>query len=233
MKKVLFIFIIFIASFTPSTHDVLATSIFFSSEEVKDNQNIELVVNLDTDDVPINSFELVVNYDPELLAFSGHSEDNSLIRFWIRPPHAGGGLYSEQKGKVYMSAIIPGGISGLYDAEKQNNLEPIPLVRLFFTPIKSGNANFYFENSKILQHDGLGTELSVKEMSKSIFVKNDTSIEGVGGQSIKENLVPEKNHTPSTSSDSIFWKILALVCILVLYGLLVDKLKRKKTSEMS
>lgn len=231
MKKALFITIFFFALLALFSHDVNAADIFFSSPpQIKLNEKLELVVNLNTDGVPINSIELVVNYDEELFVFNGYSEADSMVKLWIYPPYAEKSLsatsiYAEQKGKLYLSGIIPGGISGLYDAKKEdkiNKLEPIPLVHLFFTAIQTGNANFSFESSKILQHDGIGTPLLHSEVSTTVLINNSSGVEEVGKTPQEEILT--KNTKFVTSSDgSIVWFIFAFICIFLLYKLLKYK----------
>lgn len=231
MRKKILIFIIFIGLFTVFHPSAFAAEIYFSSpSETKLGEKLELVVNLNTDDVAINAVELVIQYDQNMLTFDGYSDDDTMIKLWIDPPHVREALSivrarEEQVGKVYLSGIIPGGITGLYDPKKDDKLEAIPLVRLFFTPIKKGDVSFSFENSKVLKHDGLGTALPVTEISRNVYIKYVEGVEKVGDK-LQDDIVT-KNSLLLPSKDSIFWKILTLAFMLVVYKLVVQKLIKK------
>ncbi len=195
MKKIILAGLIFVSTIALcSSSASAAANIFFSSPvEPGIGENLEIVVTLDTGGVSINAVELVINYDSDLLSFNGYSEENSIIKLFIEPPRA------EQrpadivwglpwKKKIYLSGIIPGGVAGVYDANKKDEpagLSPIPLVRLFFSARDTGNAKFFFESSKILQNDGLGTPLPHEQTPFEIAVKADPNA--------KKDIYPEKN----------------------------------------
>lgn len=227
MKKLLFLFTILCASLILFSQDASAADIYFSSpDETKVGENIELVVNLNTGGVFINSIELVINYDDDLLTFNGYSEDNAIVKLWIYPPRvkpslSASSIDAEQAGKIYLSGIVPGGIAGLYDAKKEGNLDElkaIPLVRLFFTAKKAGSAHFSFGDSKILQHDGVGTPLPHGEVSKMVLIKDNPDIKKVA--EIQEGNTTKKDSPDSAPYNSyIFW----VISIFLLYKLLKYK----------
>ncbi len=81
---------------------------------------------------------------------------------WVVPPH-------EEGGKILMSGIIPGGVSGLYDAKKPG-LGAVPLARLSFTATSAGIATFSLGDTSLLRHDGRGTALAHEDAGASIVV---------------------------------------------------------------
>ena len=207
MKKIIFIFIIFVAVCSISAPSAEAASISFDTPvNIDKGENLDVVVNTDTDGVLINSIELVIAYNPDLLSFAGYSDENSVIKFWIDPPHA-------TEGKIYLSGIIPGGVLGLYDAKKKGKLDelaPIPLFHLFFVAKDEGDAKFSFITSKILKHDGWGTPLLHEEFESQVIIKNNPNVKTT--DIIKqENTAPDNIPTTQNSFNPAFWIILFII----------------------
>ena len=208
-KQFLFIFTILILAFVFKANSAFAASIYFTSpSSVNVGDKLDVLVNADVGGVLVNSTELGINYDNNLLSFTGYSDSNSVIKLWIDPPHA-------ENGKISLSGIIPGGVSGLYDANKKG-LGPIPLVHLFFLAKKVGTVNLSFDDSKILEQDGKGTALLHDETSTNILVKSNPS----GGvqqiQTDNEIPAPENNNVnplnpQPDSSNPLFWVFIALL----------------------
>lgn len=174
MKKIIFTTSILLLSIIIFPSISLAAELFFSSpRETKAGENLELVITLDTGGEFINSIELVINYDNDLLSFDGYSDENSIIKLYIDPPHSEQKERGVKTEKIYLSGIIPGGVQGLYDPNRESKtseLSPLPLVHLFFRTKKDGNAKFSFENSKILKNDGLGTSLTHEQIPTEIII---------------------------------------------------------------
>ncbi len=144
------------------------------------DETLEIALTLNTDGVLINSANLALHYDNELVEFSGYKSDGSVITLWLDTPHAKNGIIS-------MKGIIPGGVSGLYNPDKKQ-ISSIPLVTLLFTPKKSGVAQFYFTQTQILKNDGRGTELAHSEQSADV--------------TIEEKIATTTSKTPKEGSDS-------------------------------
>ncbi|MDP2789197.1 MAG: hypothetical protein Q8O46_04100 [bacterium] len=142
----------------------------------------------------INSADIALDYDEDLLSFSGYKNEGSMMRLWIDSPH-------EENGKILMSGIIPGGVSGLYDPKKQG-LGKIPLTRLIFTPRQEGRATFSFMKTKILKHNGKGTELLHEDRGGEIVITG-RAVEGEGNQEIIDKTKP--NPFEITFLESAFW----------------------------
>jgi hypothetical protein len=218
MKKFLFIFIIFLSLSIFGAQNAQAASVSFgTASSVNTEENLDVVVNADTGGVLINSIEFIINYNEDLLSFTGYSDDNAVVKLWIDPPHA-------KQGKIYLSGIIPGGVLGLYDASKQG-LSAIPLVHLLFTTKKVGEASFSFVDSKILENDGEGTSLPHDQNGVSVVIKNNPNSDN----SVKE--VPENttNNDLSNSPNSLNILNFApwIILFVVILGILCYKLKHK------
>ncbi len=163
MKKTLFIFIIFIL-FTLASR-ALAASVFTSlPSNVGVGDTFEILVNADTGGELINSISLTLDYDESLMSFSGYKDENAVVKLWLIFPR-------EREGAVYMTGIIPGGVSGVHDPNRKG-LSPIPLARLLFTAKAEGEAEFSFTKTEILKNDGKGTALVFEEKGGSLVIKN-------------------------------------------------------------
>ncbi len=185
MKKNLFILIILALFFLGFSPQALAASIFISPlPEVSIGQSFFVDINATSDGELINSVDIVLDYSEELLNFAGYQDESGVVKLWINSPVA-------KDGKVYMSGIIPGGVSGFYDPKKEG-LSAIPLVRLRFTAKASGLADFSFGETKILKSDGKGTELAHQRKNSQVKIKNiDTQNPNVGAV-----FVDKKNPEP-------------------------------------
>ncbi|HEV7702247.1 MAG TPA: cohesin domain-containing protein [Candidatus Paceibacterota bacterium] len=153
----------------------------------------EVLISVDSDGTPINSADITLHYDQNMISFSGYKSDGGVMGIWIEVPH-------EKNGNIYMSGIIPGGASGLYDPKnlQQGGLSAIPLVRLLFTAKASGAAPFSFIKTQILRNDGLGTELPHGEQGGEIKINN--AITGNEAMSDKEKPEPfEVTFVPSSN----------------------------------
>lgn len=169
MKKLTFIFIIFILSlfFTPQ---VFAASIFISSpENINVGDTFEVLVNADTGGEIINSVNLSLDFREDLISFAGYKDENTVVKFWVSSPNENGG-------KVYLSGIVPGGVSGLYDPNKKG-VSPIPLVRLLFTAKEKGRAELAFVQTEIFKNDGQGTKL-IHEQKNTVLTIKDNIVSG-------------------------------------------------------
>ena len=133
-------------------------------QSVNVGENFEVLINGNTDGVLINSVNIILDYDQDLMSFSGYKSDGTVISLWVDSPN-------EQNGNIYMSGIIPGGVFGLYDPNKQG-LEAIPLARLFFTAKKDGNAVFSFIKTEIFKHDGKGTSLIHTDKGGKVTIRD-------------------------------------------------------------
>ncbi len=188
MKKFLFIFtILFFTLFFIEKAD--AASILVSPPSaIYTGDNFEVLISIDSDGVPINSVDITLNYDENLMSFSGYKSENTITPLWLVSPH-------ESNGSILMSGIIPGGVSGLYDP-RNKGLSPIPLVKLLFSATKDGNAKLSFIETKILKNDGKGTELL--HDSKNVNLEIRKSITKDGNFDRQENVFDKNSPEPFT-----------------------------------
>ena len=222
IKNFLFIATVFLSLLIFSAQDLFAANVSINAPvSINEGENLEVIVNADTDGVLINSVELIVEYNQDLLSFAGYSDDNAIVKLWINPPYA-------EKGKIYLSGIIPGGVPGLYDAKK-NELSPIPVVRLFFSTKDEGEAKFSFIFSKILKHDGFGTPLLHEELGSLVTIKNNPNndIEKQEENSANDDIANSSN--PPNSPNYIFWTIL----FIAISGIIGYKLLKYRYEKLS
>lgn len=165
MKKILFI-IIFVLSFSSSSVAMAMSVSMYSVKEVNVGESFKVLLSLDSDETPINSVDIVVEFNPELLTFVGFRDNDTLVKTWIEKPEAEGD-------KINMKGIIPGGVSGVYDSNNKN-LKEIPIVNLLFKAKNKGNAEFIFNKSNILKNDGLGTSLYPTQNKLNIIIKGNS-----------------------------------------------------------
>ena len=216
-KQFIFIFTIFILLFVFKVNNAFAASVSFSTPpDVSVGNKFDVTVNADTGGILVNSAELVISYDNNFLSFTGYSDSNSVIKLWIDPPHSDSGLPA-QTGKISLSGIIPGGVSGLYDANKKG-LGPVPLVHLFFIAKKLGTSSLSFADSQILEQDGKGTALPHDDISTDIIIKDNPNGTVQQNQTSNEIPVAQDNNINNPgmnpqpdSSSPLFWVVIALL----------------------
>lgn len=163
---------IFILSFALAC----ALSIFIKTEAsivsikapntVSVGERISVDILVDPEDKSINSIESTIIFPSKILEFSGFSGKQSSIPIWVEEPK------EKQKGSIYFSGVIPGGIERLYDPLNESNTA-IPVVRLFFIAKASGTADFVVGNSSVLENNGKGTATNV--IAKDLSIKINPS----------------------------------------------------------
>jgi hypothetical protein len=186
MKK----FLIIIALFFLNAFIVNASDVSILAPAVINNdKSFDVTVALDTGGVNINSIDMTVSYPQDILAFKGYKEEGSIKKIWLKPP-------TESLGAVNFSGIIPGGVEGVYNPDK-NGLQPIPIIILIFSPKDYGSGEFTITHSDILQNDGKGTPL-VHSINNSSIVVSQTAI------SKNEESKSEKNAEDLFKEFSVF-----------------------------
>jgi len=206
MKNIIkktFIPILFLLGFTPLVSMAASVSILVpESANVGDAFSIDILA--DTDEELINSINMILDFQNDLVSFAGYKAEGTLVKLWVDPPH-------EKDGKIYFSGIIPGGVSGLYDASKQE-LGDIPLVRLLFVAKGQGMANFSFIQTELLKHDGLGTPLFHEQISNSVPIQNLIILDKDNGKT--DNIFdknPPKPFEITFVSSSVFSKTPSMI----------------------
>ncbi len=167
MKKLLIILAIFISFFTNAQAADFSVS---SPKEAKTGEVFEVLISANSDGEAVNSFEASIAYDVDLLNFKGYKNTDTLLKIFILSP-------KEVNGVVRFSGIIPGGVSGLYDANSSALLD-LPLVSLVFEAKKNGVGTFSLSDTKMLKNDGMGTALVHAIKNSELFIEgNDAKVE--------------------------------------------------------
>ncbi len=201
-KKTIILITLLIGTFifVPLAH---GASFFVSSmPAVKVGDDLEIVVNLDTEGESVNSILATVDYNENLLEFRGYKDVDSLIKLWIETPH-------EKNGTVTFSGIIPGGVDGVYDAQNKNKLAPIPIVKLLFEAKEAGTVEFTFGEYKVLKNDGLGSVLRTTSETNTLQILENSTFSLSNNKSSDKN--PPLSFSISFVQASLFSKTPSMI----------------------
>lgn len=161
-----------------------AAQFFAAPPEIYANQETEIVIGLDTENETINTVELNLIFSPNDFLIKDVSNGNSVISFWIEEPK-----FSNEKGEINFSGIIPGGYFG-----RGGDLIKVDLVAK-----KTGTAIFNIKNSKVLLNDGQGTDTKVSTSDLKLNVV-EAPLVGETPSKIKDTEPPE-TFTPQIVKD--------------------------------
>ncbi len=145
MKKIIFITTLLLFAQNASAATLYSQS---AQQDVYDGQTFVVDWFLDTENRSINSIDLKLDFNPEVLEVTDVSTGNSLINLWIKAPRA-----DNQKGLI---ELIGGITNGLNDPK-------LPIFHSTFKAKKSASATIKLNpNSTLLLNDGLGTSELIK-----------------------------------------------------------------------
>lgn len=99
----------------------------------------------------------------------------SLVSLWLVPPKL-------VDGRIHFEGVIPGGLVS----------SQLPLFSVVLTPATVGNLELRTENIHVYKHDGLGTELPVKEGKITLSVKTGAA----ASPEIAKDVTPPETFTP-------------------------------------
>jgi hypothetical protein len=185
MKKYLYtILLVFVLTFLASSICFAATIKFnlANSPVVGINSKLRVVMTIDTLEKSVNAIEGKFVFPGNLLELQQINDGNSIINFWIKKPEL------SKNGEVYFSGIIPRGYVG----------ERGVIVGLDFIAKNQGYGEFSANNFKVMENDGLATEIATTEVPLGIYIENKFSIGPAEKE--KENEGPEK-FTPIISKN--------------------------------
>lgn len=120
----------------------MATS--FSFIPYKVNDEIHVSVFLTSLHIPINTVEGTIIFSTSTLQFKRSIDAGSPISVWLQRP-----TYSS--GTIAFAGSIPGGIQ----------TKGVPVMTLVFTQLREGDAKITMDNTRVLAHDGFGTEQKI------------------------------------------------------------------------
>lgn len=179
-----FLYILFLLYFLPLTS--FAADISFDSKKNNFANNesflVEVVVN--TEDESINAIAGEVLFPVDLLELKEIRDGNSSVNFWIEKPH------NETGNKIVFSGITTGGFSG----------QRVFLFGLVFSAKQLGKSSIIFEKIQILQNDGLGTKISIKENPFKFSIVKGNNTGDIADLTIEDKDIPE-DFTPFVAHD--------------------------------
>ncbi len=130
-------------------------------------ETFEIMINADTDGTLVNSASVKLKYDKDKLSFAGYKTENTIMNLWVEAP-------KDADGVVSFSGIIPGGVFGLFDPDKQE-LSAIPVTRLIFIAKSTGEIKFELLETEILRHDGRGSPLLHDKIDASLIIGGNSN----------------------------------------------------------
>ena len=111
---------------------------------VEVGETVTLHVTAEADE-PVNVVGAIIGYPHELVSVEDISRESSIIDLWTEEP------YIDEENKIHFS----GGI-----VSDTGFLGKGTIVSIVFKPTQEGTAEIYFEESKMLAHDGTGLEVT-------------------------------------------------------------------------
>ena len=139
-----FLFLIILSLCLIPNKIILASSIsMYSTEYINTTESFKVLIAVDSEGVTFNSLDVIVGFDSKLVDFVGFQDSDTLFKNWIQKP------VLLEEGKIQMTGIVPGGISGVYNPNKKD-LENIKVVYLVFKAKKEGLARLVFNKNVIL-----------------------------------------------------------------------------------
>jgi len=137
-----------------------AADFFVAPPVLTANLDNEIILGIDTEGESINAIDLKLNFSKEDFSIKSINEGNSLISFWIEKP-----AFSNEKGEISLSGIIPTGYQGR-EGE---------LLKIDLTPLRLGVKNMDLGETKVLLNDGQGTEAKLNSKVLNFEVISEAS----------------------------------------------------------
>ena len=112
------------------------------------DSTFEVALFLNTESEIVNAISASLSFPADKLQLVSPAATQSIIELWTAPPR-----FNNKTGQVDLQGGIPGGVN------VSNGL----VIRLTFRVKSVGTAVFkYLDNSKVLRHDGLGTDVLLR-----------------------------------------------------------------------
>lgn len=168
-----FVFLIFFI-----TGKAQAASLYFSPSSGNYNVGdvIKVSVFVDSQNVPVNSVEVNINFPNDLLSVISVAKTNSILTFWVQEPSS-----SNAAGTVSFSGGLPtpgyNGTSG-------------KVSEISFRVKKAGTASLTFSSGAVRANDGLGTDVLQNRRSAGFTLSPQSEIQ-------KETFFTHTTPTPS------------------------------------
>ncbi len=182
--KINLLFVLILFYFLPSVS--LAAEVFLVSAKniFTTEEEFSVQVYINTQNISVNALEGKILFPSELLELKEIRDGNSSINFWIERPS------NINPNNISFSGITAGGFSGT--------------KKFLFTAVfKSkvlGDGIININNVKILQNDGVGTEIATSINPLNFSISNEPSVLPVENLVIIDNEPPEE-FTPLIAKD--------------------------------
>lgn len=173
----IFIFIFLVFGLKPEIGEAVKFSL--SPIELIVNQETTVLLTINTEGEEINAVELKLKFLAPDFLIKDISDANSIISLWVERPN-----FSNEKGEISFSGIIPGGYPGIISENYQS--KEGQLLKIILIPKKVDQLGFQIEAVKVLLNDGKGTEAKLSTSNLKFSVTQE-------GPSI---LIPAKDEDP-------------------------------------
>ncbi len=163
--KKIFIFIIIFNLFLVSR--VFAADLILSPS--KDSFGLEeqfyIDLMLDPKGESINTVLGNISFSNDNIVFLRAEDGKSMINLWVEKPKL-------DQNKISFAGIISNGFEGVIDPFSPEHKLPGLIVRLVFETRKSGSVDFSTSTFSLYKNDGMGTEIKILPILKSIKINN-------------------------------------------------------------
>jgi hypothetical protein len=165
--------------------EAFAATIHFEqpSDVVQVGDVVRVAVLLNTEGKTINAVEAEVTYGTEEMVLKEIRDGDSIVNFWVEAPK------STEPGKVRLSGVTPGGITG----------RDLNLLTLEFETKKEGVGSVLLEHVQVLLHDGLGTPLETTVVPLSFNIVGQSTVSSVSTDYI--DVEPPEAFLPVITTD--------------------------------
>lgn len=173
-----------------SLFSVAHAAVFSSTTETNTigvDQKIEVTFFINTQRETVNTVSGSVAYNPAVLEVMDIYTGNSLVTFWITPPHR------TDTQTIYFEGITPGGLL----------IDKGYLFSIIFKAKDIGTSTINISDSKVFLHDGLGTITSSTSVSTDIVVTANASLD-TSFETLQDTDAPNKFTIVRSSSESVF-----------------------------
>jgi hypothetical protein len=169
-----------------SAMPVFAARFSITTTELVVNKEKAVSLIINTEDEEINAIELKLKFSPSDFLIKDISDANSIISLWVERPK-----FSNEKGEISFSGIIPGGYPGVI--LKENQIKEGQLLKIILIPKRLAEVSFQIEEAKVLLNDGKGTEakLSASNLKFNAIQEGKYILMPLKDEELPESFMPE------------------------------------------
>ena len=175
--------------FIPMLSYAAEISLDIEKDSIATSEEFVVKVFLDTESVQVNAVEGVVVFSGANLEFIESLDGNSAVNFWIEKPHL------SKVGEVSFSGITAGGFAG----------DKMFLFSVVFRSPNGGDGVLKFKNIRVLENDGIGTEVLTKNQPLRFTISKEINTNDNNLDMVIDKNRPE-DFDPVVSSDISIWE---------------------------